>query len=87
MRGYIPTVGLMLTMLFGATAAQAGIIVYDRNSSADDNNPCEEKDATDLLTDIVTGVAALAKGGIIVYDFAGSDNDDPNETCGIIVYD
>lgn len=81
MRGYIPTVALLVTMVLGSTA-QAGIIVGDRGGATGDTNPCEEKTTTDVVIDFVTGIATLASGGIIVGDFT-----DSNETCGIIVGD
>ena len=81
MKGYIPTVALMLTIAFGTSAAQAGIIVGDRTGIGDDN-PCEEKTGTELVGDILGGIATFVSGGIIVGDFA-----DSNDTCGIIVGD
>lgn len=72
----------MMTLMFGATAAQAGIMVSDFTGEHDDTNPCEEKTATDLISNVVKGIATFAAGGIIVGDYT-----DSNETCGIIVGD
>ena len=43
MKGYIPTVALMLTMVLCTSAAQAGIIVGDRTGALTQDDPCSEK--------------------------------------------
>ena len=82
MKGYIPTVALMLTMVLCTSAAHAGIIVSDRASSLTTEDPCQEKTTREQIVEFVTGLATFATGGIIVSDFVGS-----NGTCGIIVSD
>ena len=82
MKGYIPTVALMVTMAFGTSAAHAGIIVGDRTGSLAEDDPCKEQTTSEQIMGIFEGLASFATGGIIVGDFA-----DPNETCGIIVGD
>jgi len=81
MKGYIPTVALMLTMVLCTSAAQAGIIVGDRAGALTQDDPCSEKTTSQQILGIVTDLASFATGGIIVGDYAG------NQTCGIIVGD
>ena len=76
MKGYIPTVALMLTMVLCTSAAHAGIIVGDRTG-----DPCQGKTTSEQILGFVTDLASYATGGIIVGDYAG------NDTCGIIVGD
>jgi hypothetical protein len=81
MKGYIPTVALMLTMVLCTSAAQAGIIVGDRTGALTQDDPCSDKTTSQQILGIVTDIASFATGGIIVGDYAG------NQTCGIIVGD
>jgi hypothetical protein len=86
LRGYIPTMLLLVTVMFGATAANAGIIVGDRQS-AKDTNTCEETKEFSLRGFIETA-AGFLKTGIIVGDRMGIIvGDRKAETCGIIVGD
>jgi hypothetical protein len=94
LRGYIPTMLLLVTVLFGATAANAGIIVGDRQS-AKDTNTCEETKEFSFRGFIETAAGFLKTGiivgdrmGIIVGDRTGIIvGDRKTETCGIIVGD
>ena len=98
LRGYIPTTLMIATLMFGATAANAGIIVGDRTSSATkDTNPCEETKTDYTSMGLLETVATFAKTGIIVGDRNGIIVGDrsgiivgdrsTNDTCGIIVGD
>jgi hypothetical protein len=88
LRGYIPTMLMLVTLMFGATAANAGIIVGGRASAdSDKTNPCEEtKD--DSLSGILTELVGFAKSGIIVGGRLGiivGGRTSDQDTCGIIV--
>lgn len=98
-KGYIPTMFMAATILFGATAANAGIIVGDRNGATGDTNPCEEPTTESTLLSYVESAAVFLKTGIIVGDRAGIIVGDRSgiivgdrtasseDTCGIIVGD
>lgn len=97
LRGYIPTTLMIATLMFGATAANAGIIVGDRTSSTKDSNPCAETKTDYSFMGLVETFATFAKTGIIVGDRNGIIVGDrngiivgdrgSNDTCGIIVGD
>lgn len=80
LRGFIPTTALMFTLLFGATFANAGIIVNGRTDGAQSEpDPCTETDLEGIIVNGFTAVATFVRTGIIVNGVTG------NETCGIIV--
>jgi hypothetical protein len=81
LRGYIPTMLLLVTLMFGATAANAGIIIADRQGAAASDNPCEGS----TLTALADSVATFVKTGIIIADRGGIIIAD--RTCGIIIAD
>ncbi|MEO5859325.1 MAG: hypothetical protein ABIR33_10285 [Pyrinomonadaceae bacterium] len=91
LRGYIPTMLMLVTLIFGATAANAGIIVNGRtaNTASTTSDPCTESES--LFGIIVNGFAAaasFAKTGIIVNGRTGiivNGATGSNDTCGIIV--
>ncbi|MDI1243477.1 MAG: hypothetical protein PSX80_16305 [bacterium] len=94
LRGYIPTMLMLVTLMFGATAANAGIIVGGRTdgaTSSTDTNPCEEK--TDPLSSVLdfvkAGIIVGGRMGIIVGGrmgiIVGGRTSDSQDTCGIIV--
>lgn len=91
LRGYIPTMLMLVTLMFGATAANAGIIVGGRESAdSDKTNPCEEK--TDplgsLLEYVKAGIIVGGRMGIIVGGRTGiivGGRTSDQDTCGIIV--
>ena len=89
LRGYIPTMLMLVTLIFGATAANAGIIVNGRDggdsltTSSTTSDPCAEEE-TSLVGIIVNGFSAARsffKDGIIVNGRSSSSE----EFCGIIV--
>lgn len=87
LRGYIPTMLLLVTLMFGTTAANAGIIIADRQSSVSDD-PCKEDDS--IVTKLAYSVATFVKTGIIIADRNGiiiADRTSSQETCGIIIAD
>ena len=78
LRGYIPTMFMAATLMFGATAANAGIIITNRTESVSttSDNPCEQEST---LTKIAGSVATFLKTGIII------TNRDARAACGIII--
>lgn len=88
LRGYIPTMLMLVTLMFGATAANAGIIVGDRTSSTEDTNTCEETSKEFSFKGLFGAAATFLKTGIIVGDRTGIIvGDRQTATCGIIVGD
>lgn len=88
LRGYIPTMLMLVTLMFGATAANAGIIVGGRTAAdSEKTNPCEEtKDPS--LSGILSELVGFAKSGIIVGGRMGiivGGRTSDQDTCGIIV--
>lgn len=71
LRGYIPTMVILATMVFGATSANAGIITGGRTSedSTTASASCDEKTTTDILSELVsfvkTGIITGGRLGII----------------------
>lgn len=82
LRGYIPTMTMMVFLAFASTTVNAGIIVSDRATAKTDT--CGETTTTGYIVDILTKFATFAKTGIIVSDRAGIIVSDRN---GIIVSD
>lgn len=80
LRGFIPTTLMLITLMFGATVANAGIIVTNRATTGSD--PCSEtsKDFAGIIVTNLKTVAKFARTGIIVTNAA-----DTQDTCGIIV--
>lgn len=98
LRGYIPTTLMIATLMFGATAVNAGIIIGDRTSSATkDANSCEETKTEFSFAGLLETAATFAKTGIIIGDRNGIIIGDrngiiigdrgSNDTCGIIIGD
>jgi hypothetical protein len=89
LRGYIPTMLMLVTLMFGATAANAGIIIADRQSaSTAKSDPCTKEESS--LTKLAVSVATFFKTGIIIADRTGiiiADRTSSQETCGIIIAD
>lgn len=88
LRGYIPTMLMLVTLMFGATAANAGIIITNRTETAStstDGDPCKEDDSS--LSKFVGSVATFLKTGIIITNRTGIiiTNRDSQDTCGIII--
>src|SRR5690349_14522671 len=84
LRGYIPTMLMLVTLMFGTTAANAGIIIGGKSATGGDTNPCEEPTSTDILSELVsfakTGIIIGGKTGIIIGGKTSSQ-----DTCGIII--
>jgi len=96
LRGYIPTTLMLATLLFGATAANAGIIIGDRSSSTKDTNSCESKTELtfkgvieEAVGFVKTGIIIGDRMGIIIGDRTGIIIGDrtSQDTCGIIIGD
>ena len=92
LRGYIPTMLMLVTLMFGATAANAGIIVNGRTADASTttSDPCtEEESLFGIIVNGLTAAASFAKTGIIVNGRSGiivnGRSGGSNDTCGIIV--
>lgn len=85
LRGYIPTTLMLVTLLFGATAANAGIIITNRTGSetTKTEDPCTEEKGSLLdafATFLKTGIIITNRTGIIITNRTTSE-----ETCGIII--
>ena len=83
LRGYIPTTFLLVTLLFGTTATNAGIIIGGRVDT--EPSPCEEQDTLKGLFDAAvtfakTGIIIGGRNGIIIGGRVESQ-----DTCGIII--
>jgi hypothetical protein len=83
------TASLMIaTLLFGATIANAGIVIAGATSS-DPGTPCtdtsysstDSKKTSSYLSNL-TGIVIAGFTGIVI---AGATEPDPNETCGIVI--
>jgi len=72
LRGYIPTMLLLVTLMFGATSANAGILVTDRTGNA---SQTQESSlialAGSVVTFLQTGILVTDRTGILVTDRAG----------------
>ena len=62
LRGYIPTMLMLVTVVFGTTAANAGIITGGRTADSTSTATCGE---TTTLTGLLSEFAAFASVGII----------------------
>lgn len=94
LKGFIPTTLMLFTLMFGATAANAGIIVGDRTgSTGKDETTCEKQENPGVVTSFLGKVATFFTTGIIVGDRTGIIVGDRtgiivgDRTCGIIVGD
>jgi hypothetical protein len=97
--GFIPTTLMLITLAFGATAANAGIIVGDRKGATTSTTTCEQPSTDSFLTSFIKSAATFARTGIIVGDrtgiivgdrggiIVGDRTSSSQETCGIIVGD
>ncbi|HEX6278614.1 MAG TPA: hypothetical protein VFZ49_01245 [Pyrinomonadaceae bacterium] len=69
-KGYIPTMALMLTLTFGASIANAGIIVSERNgiivSELESETTCSETTMGEKFEGLISGLSAFFRTGIIV---------------------
>ena len=70
-KGFIPTTLMLITLTFGATAANAGIIVGDRQAAKSSTSSCEEPSTDSFVYSFISSVATFARTGIIVGDRAG----------------
>lgn len=91
LKGYIPTMLMLVTLIFGATAANAGIIVNGRDAQASTTTTTKSQtetcgEQTSSVTGIIVNgfysVLSFAKTGIIVNGFKASRR---TMACGIIV--
>lgn len=78
LRGFIPTTALLVTLAFGSTVANAGIVVGQIAETSDD--PCKVETTTSVLTDLITTISRFAITGIVV-----GQSLETNKTCGIVV--
>ena len=68
LRGYIPTMLMLVTLMFGATAANAGILVTDRTQSKESSLISL---AGSVITFFQTGILVTDRSGILVTDRTG----------------
>ena len=70
LRGYIPTMLMLVTLMFGATAANAGILVTDRNGDQSKETSLISL-AGSVITFFQTGILVTDRSGILVTDRTG----------------
>jgi len=69
LRGYIPTMLLLVTLMFGATAANAGILVNGRSADTTTTSTTTTTEDTSLVGILVNGIASavtFVRTGILV---------------------
>ncbi|HQU91402.1 MAG TPA: hypothetical protein PLK77_03855 [Pyrinomonadaceae bacterium] len=66
LRGYIPTMLMLVTLMFGTTAANAGIIVGGRTSEETASTTTLSGVLIDIVTFATTGIIVGGRDGIIV---------------------
>lgn len=69
LRGYIPTMLMLVTLMFGATAANAGILVNGRSAdtiTTSETSPEEDAGIVGILVNGLTSAATFVKTGILV---------------------
>jgi hypothetical protein len=72
LRGYIPTMLMLATLMFGATAANAGILITSRTESASSNQESSLIAlASSVATFLQTGILVTDRTGILVTDRTG----------------
>lgn len=69
-KGFIPTTALLVTMAFGTTFANAGIIISDKAGTPDPSCKGYELGLGDIVT-AVAGIIISDKAGIIISDKTG----------------
>lgn len=92
LRGFIPTTALLVSIVLGATVANAGIIINSK-TGLDGSDPCKEETGLDAgsLINALTGIIINSKTGIIINSKDGiiinskTLAGDENDTCGIII--
>jgi hypothetical protein len=70
LRGWIPTVGLVAVMTFGATFANAGTIVEFRDDGS--NSGCSDTSKEGTIVEGLAGTIVEGFAGTIVEGFAGT---------------
>ncbi len=86
LRGYIPTMALLTTLSFGASVANAGILVSNRtDAGATSEATCEEPSTETQLVNLVKGLATFAKTGILVSNRDKECPGEQNQRTGILV--
>lgn len=75
LRGFIPTTLMLITLMFGATAANAGIIITNRAAKEES---CKTTESS--IAEFFKSVSRFAITGIIITNRA-----ETQETCGIII--
>jgi len=84
LRGYIPTMLMLVTLTFGATAANAGILITNRveSTTTKSDDPCKEEKGSifdTIATFVKTGILITNRTGILITNRTSQD------TCGIII--
>lgn len=82
LRGYIPTMTMMLFLAMASTTVNAGIIIGGRAETKDTKSPCEETTTTGVVVGALTKIATFATTGIIIGGRATTECQDRN---GIII--
>ncbi len=80
LRGYIPTMLMLVTVMFGTTAANAGIITGGRAAETTSTTTCE---GTTTLTGLLSQLASFARTGIITGGRVGIITGGRQSTCSI----
>ena len=68
LRGYIPTMLMLVTLMFGATAANAGILVNGRSTTTTTTETTSNEDTSlvGILVNGLTSAATFVRTGILV---------------------
>ncbi len=70
LRGYIPTMLLLVTLMFGATSVNAGILVNgrdaDNTATATETTTEEDTSLMGILVNGITTAATFVRTGILV---------------------
>lgn len=64
LKGYIPTMFMLATILFGATAANAGVVLGGRTEAT--TSTCTETSVTSLVTEFMFGVVLGGRIGVVL---------------------
>ena len=81
LRGYIPTMTMMLFLAFGSTIANAGIVITGRTASTETTATCTET-KTETVVSYLTALATFVKTGIVI---TGRTEGECAERTGIVI--
>ena len=66
LRGYIPTMTMMLFLAFGSTIANAGIVITGRTASSTETTATCTETKTETVVSYLTALATFVKTGIVI---------------------